>query len=127
MENFFIESSTYIPKIDFNPETDVLSIEGESYHEYTVEFFQPVFEWLNKYLSEPGKKITLNFRMTYFNTSSSRRFLEILNLLEDYQDENGGDVVVNWYYEEGDIDMLESGEEYEEDVSIDFNLIPYEN
>ena len=65
--------------------------------------------------------------MTYFNTSSSRRFLEILNLLEDYQDENGGDVVVNWYYEEGDIDMLESGEEYEEDVSIDFNLIPYEN
>jgi hypothetical protein len=127
MENFFIESSTYIPKIDFNSETDVLSIEGESYHEYTVEFFQPVFEWLGKYLSEPGKKITLNFRMTYFNTSSSRRFLEILNLLEDYQDDKEGDVVVNWYYEEGDIDMLESGEEYEEDVSINFNLIPYEN
>ena len=127
MENFFIESSTYIPKIDFNSETDILSIEGESYHEYTVEFFQPVFEWLNKYLSEPGKKVTLNFKMTYFNTSSSRRFLEILNLLEDYQDERGGDVVVNWYYEEGDIDMLESGEEYEEDVSVNFNLIPYEN
>jgi hypothetical protein len=127
MENFFIESSTYIPKIDFNSETDVLSIEGESYHEYTVEFFQPVFEWLNKYLTEPSKKITLNFKMTYFNTSSSRRFLEILNLLEEYQDDKEGDVVVNWYYEEGDIDMLESGEEYEEDVSIDFNLIPYDN
>ena len=65
--------------------------------------------------------------MTYFNTSSSRRFLEVLNLLEEYQDESEGKVTVNWYYEEGDIDMLESGEEYEEDVNIDFNLIPYSN
>ncbi|UZR95692.1 DUF1987 domain-containing protein [Chondrinema litorale] len=127
MENFFIESSTYIPKIDFNCETNILSIEGESYHEYTVEFFQPVFEWLDKYLTEPGKEITMNFKMTYFNTSSSRRFLEVLNLLEEYQDESEGKVTVNWYYEEGDIDMLESGEEYEEDVNIDFNLIPYSN
>ena len=127
MENFFIESSTYIPKIDFNSETNILLIEGESYHEYTVEFFQPVFEWLEKFLNEPGKDITMNFKMTYFNTSSSRRFLEVLNLLEEYQDEKDGKITVNWYYEEGDIDMLESGEEYEEDVNVDFNLIPYSN
>jgi len=126
MENFQIESSTYIPRVDFNAETGVLEIEGESYHEYTLEFFQPIFEWLEEFLEEPEKEVTFNFKMTYFNTSSSRRFLEILNMLEEYQDEQEGEVVVNWYYEENDIDMLESGEEYQEDVELNFNLIPYE-
>jgi hypothetical protein len=63
--------------------------------------------------------------MTYFNTSSSRRFLEIFDLLEEYKKEQGGDVTVNWYYQKEDVDMLESGEEYAEDVDLNFNLIPY--
>ena len=125
MENFHIEGSTYIPRVDFNFQSGVLEIEGESYHEYTMEFFQPIFNWLEEYLAESGRKVTLNFRMSYFNTSSSRRFLEILTMLEDYQNDKDGDVTVNWYYEENDVDMLESGEEYSDDVDLNFNLIPY--
>lgn len=125
MENFHIDGSTYIPRIDFNAGTGVLEIEGESYHEYTMEFFQPIFDWINEYLKEEGRSITLNFRMSYFNTSSSRRFLEILTTLEDYQVNKSGKVTVNWYYEENDIDMLESGEEYADDVDLEFNLISY--
>ncbi len=126
MENFFIQGSTYIPTIDFRADTNVLEISGESYHEYTLEFFQPVFEWLEKYLETPGRKITMNFKMTYFNTSSSRRILEILTLLEQYKNEKGGDVVVNWYYEKNDTDMQENGEEYADDVDLKFNMIEYE-
>ena len=125
MENFHIEGSTYIPKVDFNAETNILSIEGESYHEYTLEFFQPIFDWLEKYLEEPNKSVVMNFRMSYFNTSSSRRFLEILTILEDYQNDKDGNVEVNWYYEENDVDMHESGEEYADDVDLKFKLIPY--
>jgi len=125
MEDFNIKGSTYIPTINFNAETGVLEIEGESYHEYTIEFFQPVFEWLRQYLEKPGRTITFNFRMSYFNTSSSRRFLEILTMLEEYQRERQGKVTVNWYYEENDVDMLESGEEYADDVDVPFNLIAY--
>lgn len=127
MENFQIKGSTYIPRVDFNAETGILEIEGESYHEYTMEFFQPIFDWLSKYLAEPNRTITLNFKMSYFNTSSSRRFLEILTMLEDYQETKKGKVTVNWYYEESDIDMLESGEEYADDVDLEFNLIPFSN
>ncbi|TAF65204.1 MAG: DUF1987 domain-containing protein [Cytophagales bacterium] len=127
MENFKIDGSHYIPSIDFNAETGVLEISGESYHEYTLEFFQPIFEWLKQYTAEPNHKIVLNFRMTYFNTSSSRRFLEIMNILEDYHFNKGGDVQINWHYEVNDLDMLESGEEYAEDVKVPFTLMPYEN
>ena len=127
MEKFHIKGSTYIPNIDLDPETGILEISGESYHEYTTEFFKPVFEWLEEFLKTPSKDVTMNFKMTYFNTSSSRRFIEVLTMLEDYHKSNGGNVIVNWYYEENDIDMLESGEEYAEDVDLDFNLIPVEN
>lgn len=122
---FYIEGSDYIPEVDFDPEHGTLNISGESYHEYTLEFFEPIFEWLKKFTQDEGKKIELNFRMSYFNTSSSRRFLEIMNLLEDYHFNKNGNVVVNWYYEKTDLDMLESGEEYAEDVKLEFNLIPY--
>lgn len=125
MENFYIEGSDYIPEVDLNAETGVFIISGESYHEYTLEFFEPIFEWLKKYTEDEGKNIELNFRMSYFNTSSSRRFLEIMNLLEDYHFNKEGNVVVNWYYEKTDLDMLESGEEYAEDVKLEFNLISY--
>lgn len=125
MENFQIEGENYIPTVNFNAETSVLEISGESYHEYTIEFFQPVFEWLNNYLEQEGRTIVFNFRMTYFNTSSSRRFLEVFDLLEDYSKSKNGNVTVNWYYEKDDVDMLESGEEYAEDVDVVFNLLPY--
>ena len=125
MENFQIEGENYIPSVNFNAESGVLEISGESYHEYTIEFYQPIFEWLRKYFETPGRKVVFNFKMTYFNTSSSRRFLEIFDLLEDYKKEKNGDVTVNWYYQKKDVDMLESGEEYSEDVDLNFNLIPY--
>lgn len=125
MENFLIKGSTYIPTINFDAQNNVLEISGESYHEYTIEFFQPIFEWLNGYLAEPNKSFVFNFKMTYFNTSSSRRFLEIFDLLENYVKSKSGKVEVNWYYKEGDLDMLESGEEYADDVDLKFNFISY--
>lgn len=125
MDKFHIKGSTYVPTINFDPDTCMLEISGESYHEYTIEFFQPVFDWLEEFLKEGGKTITFNFKMSYFNTSSSRRFLEILTMLEKYQNEKSGKVTVNWYYEDNDVDMLESGEEYADDVNLPFNLIPF--
>lgn len=127
MEKLQIASSAYIPRIEFDHETGIFEIEGECYHEYTMEFFKPIFEWLDLYLSEPGQTIVFNFKMSYFNTSSSRRFLEILTILEDYTKEKDGKVTINWYYEAHDVDMKESGEEYADDVELPFNLIAIED
>ncbi|MDX2301651.1 MAG: DUF1987 domain-containing protein [Microscillaceae bacterium] len=101
-ENFYIEKSNYIPSVDFNAETGILNISGKSYHEYTLEFFEPIFDWLKRYTAEGGKKVELNFRMSYFNTSPSRRFLEIMNLLETYQLNKNKQVTINWFYDDDD-------------------------
>jgi len=123
MENLFIKADTFIPEINFNAQTGELNISGESYHEYTLEFYQPVFNWLTEYLKTPGRNIVLNFCMSYYNTSTSRRFLEMFDMLEEYQEQGKGIVTVNWYYSPEDVDMKESGEEYAEDVNLNFNLI----
>jgi hypothetical protein len=122
MENFTINGKLFIPSVNFNAETHLLEIGGESYHEFTKEFYQPIMEWLKNYLAIPENTIVFNFKMNYYNTSSSRRFLEIFDMLEDYHTNKNGHVTVNWYYQAGDLDMLESGEEYAEDVGLPFNF-----
>ncbi|MCS6968343.1 MAG: DUF1987 domain-containing protein [Cytophagales bacterium] len=124
MENFYSAPDIFIPEINFNAQTGHLSISGESYHEYTLEFYKPVFEWLSEYLKTPGRHIVFDFCMSYYNTSTSRRFMEIFDLLAEYQQSGKGTVTINWYYKPEDIDMKESGEEYAEDTGLHFNLIP---
>ena len=126
MENLFIDGHEERPTINFNAETSVLEITDSSYPEYTNEIYNPVMEWLEAYLSEAGKDITFNFKLDYFNTSTSFRFQQIINQLNAYQLDGRGSVTVNWYYEEGDIDMLENGEDYSKDSKVPFNLIPYQ-
>ncbi|MCS7004140.1 MAG: DUF1987 domain-containing protein [Cytophagales bacterium] len=125
MEDLFIEGKGFIPKVELNAQTGVLNFSGQSYHEYTDEFFDPIFAWISQYLKEPGKKITVNFRMTYFNTASSKCFLEILEMLKAYQNNCGGQITVNWYYQANDYDMLETGEDFIIDTQLNINLIPY--
>ncbi|MCP4628579.1 MAG: DUF1987 domain-containing protein, partial [bacterium] len=71
-----------------------------------------------------GISITLNFRISYFNSSSSKCLLDLLDMLEEYHDE-GGSVIINWFYEKDDPDMMEMGEDFCEDFDLDFELIPF--
>ncbi|TAE14227.1 MAG: DUF1987 domain-containing protein, partial [Bacteroidetes bacterium] len=47
MENFYIPGSEYIPEVNLNAETGILSFSGESYHEYTLEFFEPMLRLMH--------------------------------------------------------------------------------
>lgn len=127
MKNLKIEGERgeyFIPAIDFNAETGYLSITGESYLEDTVEFYSPILAWIRQYSSETKLPINLNIHLTYFNTSSSRSLLDILELLKEYSD-NGGMVIVKWHVSRGDFDMREEIEDfsYESGIEIDTILI----
>lgn len=125
MENFYIQGEEFIPEVNFDVNKGHLSISGESYHEYTHEFFDPILEWLENYLDQPDLEVVFDFKMTYFNTASSKRLLDIIDLLKDYDDSEAGNVTVNWYYKESDMDMFETGEEYIDDTGMDLNLVAY--
>jgi hypothetical protein len=40
---------------------------------------------------------------------------------------NGKELTVNWFYEEGDDDMMEAGEDFCDLLDLDFNFIEIED
>ncbi|OQX98785.1 MAG: hypothetical protein B6I20_10645 [Bacteroidetes bacterium 4572_117] len=129
MENIQIAGKhgvNFIPTVNFNADTGICEIEGESYLEDTIEFYSPLFKWLKEYCVEINKPITFNFRLRYFNTSSSKCIIDILNILKKYKDD-GGTAEVYWYYdaEEEDIeDELEEIEDFVIETNMKINLVP---
>ena len=115
----------FIPAVDFDPVSGICEIGGESYLEDTAKFYAPILEWLKEYVTQVKQKVVFNFRLTYFNTSSSRSILDILNIIKSYEEE-GGVVFVNWYYDEDDIDMEEEIEDYKVESELEIQLIPVE-
>ena len=63
--------------------------------------------------------------LEYFNTSSSKYILEILKRVKNVMND-GHDVLVEWYYEEDDEEMMETGEDYEDVSGLPFSLISVE-
>ncbi len=112
----------YVPHVYFDPDKGYCLLEGESYLENTWEFYERLCSWLRDYTST-GKPLTFDFKMIYFNTSSSKGILEILLLLKDYED-RGGEVQINWYYPNDDDDILEEAEDFIEDTQLDIKLVP---
>jgi hypothetical protein len=85
---------------------------------------EPVLNWLNEYAENPNKKTVFNFKLTYFNTASSKLLLDILMKLEEMH-EKGQEVLIRWHYPEDDEDMAEAGEEYADIVDVPFEQVSY--
>lgn len=113
------------PKVTFLPEEGQMEIQGESYPENSVEFYEPLIVWLNGYFAEYTKRdIQFNFRLHYFNTSSSKAIMDIMDLLDSHY-QKGWDITINWFHEEDDEDIQESGEEFSEGLKVPFKIIPF--
>lgn len=125
MENFFLEGSNKTPELKFDPEKGHFSISGRSIPENSIEFYKPLFEWLDNYSEQVSQTTELDVKLEYFNTSSSKCLVEIFRKLEKLQ-EKGSEVKVNWYYEEDDEDMEESGEDFQEIIDVPIVMHPVE-
>ena len=122
MEHLQIAGKKDTLTVDFNAETRILALEGASYPENPIEFFDSLTGWLTRYIQEIRGPLTLNITIDYLNTSSSKCLLDLFEMLEEYH-ESGGEVTLNWYYEQDDEDMEETGEELCEDLELPYTLI----
>ncbi|MFP4620458.1 MAG: DUF1987 domain-containing protein [Bacteroidales bacterium] len=121
MESLSIEGTNKTPSVKLDP-SGVIEIKGRSIPENSIEFYRPIVEWLDEYAKNPNKETTVNVQLEYFNTSSSKCILDIFKKLESLKKARN-EVVINWYYEEDDEDMLESGEDYESIIRLPFKMI----
>ena len=122
MESLILEPSNLTPSIKFDAAAGKLELKGRSIPENSLEFYQPVYDWLDAYIEKPQSKTIVHVQFDYFNTSSSKCILDILKRI-DKIDQNGEDVLIKWYYDENDEDMMEAGEDYSDLLEAPFELI----
>ena len=122
MEPISIEGTPKTPTVKFDASTGNIEIKGRSIPENSIEFYKPLVDWLEEYGGNALEKTNVNIQLEYFNTSSSKCILDVFKKLEAIQKTKDG-VLINWYYEEDDEDMLEAGEDYESIIRVPFKMI----
>jgi hypothetical protein len=110
MEKLIIEASTHSPRVEFCPD-GILKLEGRSFPEDAAGFY----DQLINYVSElEVLSVDLLVNLEYINTASCKKLLELFRQLDS--NEKIFNVLVNWHYEEGDDDSLETAEIFEESL-----------
>jgi hypothetical protein len=121
MKELKITGTKTFPGVFLNPE-GILKIEGRSIHENIAEFYKPVENWIKEYIESPAEVTCLDINLEYFNSASAKLLIRIIQKISYIQLKNKK-FMVNWYYEEGDEDILERGEYFSSVTKIPFNFI----
>ena len=125
MDPIIIEGTPKTPTVNFDAATGKIEIKGRSIPENSIEFYKPLVDWLEAYGASVQANTVVNIQLEYFNTSSSKCILDIFKKLENIA-KAGSEVIINWYYEEDDEDMLEAGEDYQSIIKVPFKMIEIE-
>jgi len=118
MTDLNIVATSRTPQISLKTETGTLLIEGESYPEDVTGFYDPVFAVVRNHLASPDARLDVEIKLIYFNSSSARSLMELLDLM-DSSAAAGATVSVKWFCD-GDDDITR---EFAEDISADIEHI----
>lgn len=126
MEPLIIKATESTPGIYLDKDKGIFEISGNSLPEDVTKFYNPIFDWLRKYIEEPNPSTLLVFKLTYFNSASSKTIFSLLSLMENLFTK-GAQVKVDWCYMEVDEDTLDAGKEYAEMVKIPFTFKQFQS
>ncbi len=125
MDKYYVEPTRITPEIKFDPSLGLLEFRGRSSPENALGFYHRIVELIDEYSLSQNHSLIANFHFDYFNTSSSKCLFDIFRKLNKVGS-MGKELVINWYYEEDDEDMLEAGEDYSDLLGLEFNFIELE-
>lgn len=124
MEKIVLEPTNETPKVLLDRENSVFEFSGNSLPEDVVSFYTPILNWFDQYAVSPNNRTELKFNLEYYNTSSSKMILKILEIFKNIH-RKGFEVEVHWHFMEDDEDMIEAGEDYSENIKIPFRFISH--
>ena len=120
MDPLIISGTEDTPEVKFNKKEGNFTISGRSLPEDVIEFYTPVYSWLEQYVSDPNEETILKVNIDYFNSASQRAINEIFNILARIN-LKGKKVEIEWFYFQDDDEMREAGKEYAEITNLNFN------
>ncbi|HEY0977449.1 MAG TPA: DUF1987 domain-containing protein [Flavobacteriales bacterium] len=117
-----IDRTETSPGIELDLEQGTIEFIGRSLPANSELFYGRVYRWLEEYLKQPRLDTTVNMKLDYLDTSSSKHFYNIFERLNAVT-EKGRNVQVNWHYESGDEEMAETGKDYQSFFKLNFQFI----
>ena len=121
MDGYYIRPSKVTPSIYFSPNKGILDLRGKSSPENPLNFYNHIFDTVDKIAGSEIDLMTANMAFEYFNTSSSKCLYMLFKKLDELH-QAGKKVAINWFYEEGDEDMMEAGEDMNSFFTFDLNF-----
>ena len=116
-----IKSKKKTPLIVLDENKGLIELKGSSIMENAKEFYDPMMEWAFEYVRHP-KDTIVNIDLEYFNTSSAKIILIFIKTLSKIK-QSGYDLKVNWYYEEDDEEIIDSGHNFALSSQVKFHFI----
>jgi two-component SAPR family response regulator len=131
MKSYIHHGTASSPEIFLSPDENRFVISGRSAPEDVRGIYYPVIEWIDEFVTIVTVKnqytevnpLLFKFDFEYFNSSSAKFLYDIIHRLKDLQS-IGVPVVVKWYYEDGDIDLHDAGEDLSILLDIPFTYCP---
>lgn len=108
------------PGMILDADQNIIEFSGRSLPEDPGTLYEPILDWVKEYSENPNQATIVDFKLDYFNSSTARFIVEILEIFEDIR-HAGHQVSVNWWFYEDDTVMQERGEEIESIIDLDFN------
>jgi hypothetical protein len=123
MKALEIQKTDDSPHIFLDKTNSQFIFTGRSLPEDVQEFYAPVLSWLDEYVQNPNKRSIVEFRIDYFNTASMKKFIDILFRFKEISKNNLNEVKIKWYFHEEDDDTLDAGQDLQEIVGLNFDML----
>jgi hypothetical protein len=115
---FFLAATSRIPQVLFDTTTQSALLEGECYPEDADKFFGIMSQVIEDYFATGLNDLNMEIKLIYFNSSSARGLMEMMDSLEALSSQ-GKAIRVNWFYDEDD----DFTKEFIEDVVSDHSAL----
>lgn len=126
MNTINLEKTKDTPGVIFDINKNVFQIIGKSLPENALEFYKPLYDWIEEYCKEyKTKGLELTVELEYLNSSSIKLVFLIFNKVnEHFLSGNTTELVsINWRYNEQDELIRLKGEEFQEYLELPLNLV----
>lgn len=78
MKNLQLDGTKYTMEVNFDFESGILKMSGNSYPEDAINFFEPLNVWIEEYVIKVKKPLQIKVKLNYLNSSSSKCLLDFL-------------------------------------------------
>lgn len=119
MEKWTIDATDRSPRVVLDRQDSILLIEGRSYPEEGMDFFDPIVMRFRSLQDSDNPIRTVHLRLEYYNSSTTKALADLFTALERSA-RAGNEAKVIWEYEQDDDGIEEDIDMFRDTYQLEF-------